>query len=191
MLDEENLPASKGQKKNPKEQSSINQKLCKYCCEKINCNAIVCKHCSRHQKWFVQHFDRLGIVISFFILVASVWQFNEARKERSAAEKALERAQVVEIQMKKAGASFSKALLAISRYNGTVGSFKMMSFSSPFLKLQADELIDALNMTKEEEYKAYRFYKACGEYLALPEGSDEKKKALEEIKLLAEQTFEK
>ncbi|SOH04157.1 hypothetical protein KSMBR1_1658 [Candidatus Kuenenia stuttgartiensis] len=80
-----------------KKQITENQNVdCYYCKEKIKQNAKICFHCGHYQKkriqWFNQYINHVATFISIFLLVVAYWQYNEAKKEREDAKKALEHA---------------------------------------------------------------------------------------------------
>lgn len=83
--------------KDPKTESQLlssNEKNCRYCKSPIPIQASVCRHCGRHQICFFNHFriDHIGLIIAVGLFIVACFQFNEARKERTKATEALERA---------------------------------------------------------------------------------------------------
>src|SRR5574337_588773 len=102
------------------EENSKNRKDCKYCHESIDALAKVCHKCSRHQNRLIQYFDRIGIIISVFLLVLSFSQFIDARQKHAEAEEALRRAKSAETQMREGSKAMAKVLLAMSNMDGTI-----------------------------------------------------------------------
>jgi hypothetical protein len=65
---------------------------CKYCQEKIRDAAKVCYHCGRDQRWFINYFSNITVVVSIGLLVLSFMQLYQTTVARKNTEKALEAA---------------------------------------------------------------------------------------------------
>lgn len=64
---------------------------CKYCSQRIEVTAKICRHCRCHQNlllYCVNYFNLLPALISICLLIISVFQLSEAKKERLAASEA-------------------------------------------------------------------------------------------------------
>src|SRR5688500_824455 len=70
-------------------------KKCRYCLQDIPTIASVCSRCVRDQNPFFNHLkvDHIGLIIALIMMVLAYLQFDEAKKERTKASEALERAQ--------------------------------------------------------------------------------------------------
>lgn len=69
------------------------QKLCRYCRQNIHKDAKACHHCRFHQSLFVQYFLSYGVLAVLVALGLSIFQLNEAWKERIAASEAVRNAE--------------------------------------------------------------------------------------------------
>lgn len=70
------------------------KKRCRYCTTLMPAAASVCYHCKQNQAWWKNHFriDHVGLVIALLMMFIAYLQLLEARKERIAATKAMEKA---------------------------------------------------------------------------------------------------
>jgi hypothetical protein len=67
-------------------------KLCRHCRREIHLEAKACHHCRFHQSLFVQYFLSYGMLAALLALGLSIFQLNEARKERVSASEAMRNA---------------------------------------------------------------------------------------------------
>jgi hypothetical protein len=70
---------------------------CRYCRQPIEADALVCQHCARDQRPWVQRFGNttiaVSIIISAFMLAMSYSQLKSSRQKEASAEKALQQAE--------------------------------------------------------------------------------------------------
>jgi cbb3-type cytochrome oxidase subunit 3 len=137
---------------------STNRIGCRYCKEQINENAKVCFHCGHYQNniQYIKYFATvISIVISICLLVVSIWQYNEAKKEREEAKKALEHAQKAEKKITDSGKAIAKVLLVLSTIKGDMDSLGILQLFPTVMKNRAESLLNTIEVNDKERQDMY------------------------------------
>lgn len=141
---------------------------CRYCDSPISKNAKVCFHCGCNQgkiiHFFNQHSNLLSIVFSIGFLIVAIWQLSEAKNEREASLKALEKAQKAEKRISDASKAIAKVLLAQSTLKGDSDSFDVLTFFPAIMKNEAKSLLDAIEVNTEERQNIYKLSTLLNEW---------------------------
>ena len=84
-------------------ESQLTKKNCKHCDEKIGESATVCPHCQRDQIHLFGRFrpDRIGLLISFVMMLIAIMQLFQATQQLSSAQAALEEAKIAREEVSK------------------------------------------------------------------------------------------
>jgi hypothetical protein len=99
---------------------------CLYCDQEISSRARICFHCNRPQKWWkVHHLEMaslLGVVLALGLLILSVFQYQDTKKDRIDAKKALERSTKALERASLAEAKLNRQRVDINRYSAQLFS---------------------------------------------------------------------
>jgi len=132
-----------------------NKICCRYCKEQINENAKVCFRCGHYQNKCIQLIKYLPQFISIGLFVFSILQYNEARKEREEAKKALEHAQKAEKKITDSGKAIAKVLLVLSTIKGDMNSLGILQLFPTVMKNRAESLLNTIEVNDKERQDMY------------------------------------
>jgi hypothetical protein len=100
---------------------------CRYCEHEISATARICFQCGRPQRWWKFHHlelaSLLGVFVAFGLLILTIFQYRDAKRDRIDAAKALEQS-----NMALERASLAEAKL--NRQRGEINHFAAKLFSS-------------------------------------------------------------
>lgn len=106
------------------------------------------------------------------MLVVSIWQYNEARRERVDAKEALDRAKMAEKKIRDSSKAISKGLLALSTVKGDIDSLDVLKFFPSIMKNAAESLLDTIEASDEERQEIFGIYNRIEKWQQLNMQSD-------------------
>jgi hypothetical protein len=139
-------------------------KHCKYCQSQIEGTAKVCYRCGRDQRWFVNSFTNITVLVSIGLLIISFLQLNEARKERITAATASQDAKTA---LSSATSALTRAENAEQRAVKTTGHLQRLAVALTESRTKVAELEKEQQKTAMAQRDAANTLKQSIDYVYL------------------------
>lgn len=105
----------------------MNNTQCKFCKSELNEGATVCHHCGNPQNRFMHilySFNYAATIVSIIFLIVAVSQCSEAKRDRVSAQKALNKANSIEIEAAKVKQELDSVLTETYKAKQQIDSIK-------------------------------------------------------------------